>query len=217
MAVVTALVIPTMQANPITFAGYSGAFPYTENGLTTTIGATPTQGAWGVTGPNTIATAVNLSRPLPVDPSLSWGRINITGANGGLFYFNSVNLAGVNTASTPGAAFDGYIFGVYGLLNGAVVFTANTGGLVQNGAVLTSIAGNPQTLMDTLLISADYYTAQLGTSSSFSVNGSYIISDIDVTLASVPDGTSTLPLLGLSFLALVFCCCKGRSVQASLI
>ena len=210
MAAVTALVIPTMQANPITFAGYSGAFPYTENGFTTTVRVTPNQGAWGVTGPNTIATAINLSPS--VNLNQTFGGIDITGANGDLFYFNSVNLAGVNTASSLGASFNGYTFSVYGFLNGAVVFSGLGGGLVQNGTTLTSIIGNPQTMMDTLSITANFNQANFATI-PFSVNGSYVFRDIDVTLASVPDGTSTLPILGLSLSALVFC---YRRIKASM-
>ena len=182
-----ALAIVSASANPLTFGGFAGAWPYAENGLTVTSGQTPPGGAWNVTGANTLGTVAFLNSPSA--PSGVPGAITVSG---GLFYFSSVDFSCGPVAGEIWGPVS-FAYSITGSLHGATVFsaTAMLASLSAYGpAMWTTVGGSPSARMDALAIS-------LRTTSSGGVDATgYALRNLN--LARVPDAAATASLLGVS-------------------
>ena len=195
-----ALAIVSASANPLTFGGFAGAWPYAENGLTVTSGQTPPGGAWNVTGANTLGTVAFLNSPSA--PSGVPGTINVSG---GLFYFSGVDWSAGPVAGQIYAPLS-FACTITGSLGGATVFstTATLASLSAYGPALWStVGGNPSDMIDSLAI-----TLRTTGSGGVSATG-YALRNLD--LARVPDAAATASLLGVSLGALALWRRSARS------
>jgi hypothetical protein len=179
------------QANPLTFSGFTGTFPYVENGLAVSASQTPA-GAWIATGANTLGAVAHLNSPAATIPGAP-GTINITG---GLFYFSSVDFScGPVAGEILGPV--SFAYSITGSLHGATVFntTATLASLSAYGPALWStVGGDPSVMLDSLAIT-------LRTTSSGGVDATgYALRNLE--LARVPDTAATAALLGVSLGAL---------------
>lgn len=180
-----------VQANVITFGGYSGSFPYVENGLTVSAPLTPADGNWTVSGPATVGTTAHLS-----SPNSTSGGPGTLAVGGAPFYFSSVDLA----AGPAGGQIYGplsFLYTITGSLNGATVFSASgsVATLSSYSSVLwNSVTGNPLAVLDRLTITFTT-TANGGVDTV-----GYALRNLNVT--AVPDTTVSASLLGFSVCAL---------------
>lgn len=183
------LAASTAVAVPITFRSFTGAFPYTENGFTVMPTQTPDNGAWGNGWFGGIGTrsggAIGINSSGYLEYGTSTGTIEVTCANNGLFFFNSVELFG-------GIA-EACNYNIIGMLNGSTIFSEG-GGLDPWQPVpgYVTINGDPSLQIDSLFIS-------LNTDPEYTTY--FSIDDIDV--APVPDNSSTLLLFGIGASALM--------------
>jgi hypothetical protein len=179
------------SANPLTFGGFTGTFPYVENGLAVTASQTPPGGAWNLTGANTLGAVAHLNAP-NVAPGAP-GTINVSG---GPFHFLGVELAAGPAGGQIYAPLT-FDYSITGSLNGVTVFstTSMLASISSYGpAVWSLVAGNPSALIDSLAISL-----RTGSSGGVVATG-YALRNLDVT--PVPEVVSTAALLGVSIFAL---------------
>jgi hypothetical protein len=185
------LAVVSVPANPLTFGGFNGAFPYVENGLAVSAPLTPPGGAWMVTGANTLGAVAHLNSS-SVTPGAP-GTINVSG---GLFYFSGVELSAGPVAGEIYAPLT-FEYSILGSRHGATMFstTATLASLSAYGPAQWSLAGgNPSALLDSLAIT-------LRTTGTGGVDATgYALRNLDVSRVS--DVTATASLLGTSVYAL---------------